>query len=144
MGLFSRRPASTPAASEGAPVLVLVADDDPVVREVLQTTLESRGYAVVAVADGSSAIEAAKRFTPSLALLDWLMPGVYGPDVCAALRADPVTEGIPLVLLTTQGQERDVAHGYRSGADEYVTKPFHPREVLAVVERLLDAGAARP
>lgn len=134
MPLFKRRAEQAPAAR---PVLVLVADDDPVVREVLQASLESRGYSVVAVADGSSAVEAAQRFTPSLALLDWLMPGMYGPDVCAALRAAPATATIPVVLLTTQGEERDVEHGYRSGADEYVTKPFHPREVLAVVERLL-------
>ena len=134
MGLFTRGDRSAPAA---APRLVLVADDDPVVREVLQTTLEARGYSVVAVGDGSSAVEAARRFTPDLALLDWLMPGMYGPDVCAALRAEPATAAMPVVLLTTQGEERDVEHGYRNGADEYVTKPFHPREVLAVVDRLL-------
>lgn len=137
MGLFRRRSEAPTSTPEGAPGLVLVADDDPVVREVLQVALESRGYAVVAVGDGTSAIDAARRFTPSLALLDWLMPGTYGPDVCAALRAEPATAHIPLVLLTTQSREEEVAHGYRSGADEYVTKPFHPREVLAVVDRLL-------
>lgn len=136
MALFGRRGTRGPTPASG-PVLVLVADDDPVVREVLQAALELRGYSVVAVADGSSAVEAARRYTPSLALLDWLMPGMYGPDVCAALRAEPATAKIPIVLLTTQGEERDVSHGFRSGADEYVTKPFHPREVLAVVERLL-------
>lgn len=139
MALFTRK--DPPAAPRGE--LVLVADDDPVVREVLQAALESRGYAVMAVADGSSAVEVASRFTPSLALLDWLMPGMYGPDVCAALRSAPSTARIPVVLLTTQGEERDVEHGYRSGADEYVTKPFHPREVLAVVERLLAERAAQ-
>lgn len=139
MALFTRK--DPPAAPRGE--LVLVADDDPVVREVLQAALESRGYAVMAVADGSSAVEVASRFTPSLALLDWLMPGMYGPDVCAALRSAPATARIPVVLLTTQGEERDVEHGYRSGADEYVTKPFHPREVLAVVERLLAERAAQ-
>lgn len=135
---FRRKPAAS--TSGGTPVLVLVADDDPVVREVLQLALESKGYSVVAVADGTAALTAARQFTPSLALLDWLMPGVYGPDVAAALRAEPATAKIPIVLLTTQGEQRDVAHGYRSGADEYITKPFHPREVLAVVERLLSEG----
>jgi DNA-binding response OmpR family regulator len=118
---------------------VLVADDDPVVREVLHRALTARGYSVIAVGDGTSAVAAAHEHSPQIALLDWLMPGLYGPDVCVALRAQPETAHIPLVLLTTQGEERDVAHGYRSGADEYLTKPFHPREVLAVVERLLAA-----
>lgn len=136
MPLFGKRGSSRPKPAV-RPGLVLVADDDPVVREVLQAALESRGYSVVAVGDGSSAVEAARRYTPSLALLDWLMPGMYGPDVCAALRAEPATAQIPIVLLTTQGEERAVSHGFRSGADEYVTKPFHPREVLAVVDRLL-------
>lgn len=136
MPLFGKGGSSRPKPAV-RPGLVLVADDDPVVREVLQAALESRGYSVVAVGDGSSAVEAARRYTPSLALLDWLMPGMYGPDVCAALRAEPATAQIPIVLLTTQGEERDVSHGFRSGADEYVTKPFHPREVLAVVDRLL-------
>lgn len=140
MALFGRRKQAAPV--DGAPALVLVADDDPVVREVLQAALESRGYAVVAVADGVSAVEAAQRYTPALALLDWLMPGMYGPDVCAALRDNASTATIPVVLLTTQGEERDVEHGFRQGADEYVTKPFHPREVLAVVDRLL--AARRP
>ena len=137
MNPFRRRCAASVPTPRVAPALVLVADDDPVVREVLQVALESRGYAVMAVADGTSAVDAARRFTPSIALLDWLMPGSYGPDVCAALRAEPSTAQIPLVLLTTQSHEEAVAHGYRSGADEYVTKPFHPREVLAVVDRLL-------
>lgn len=135
MPMFGKR-GSRPEPS-ARPVLVLVADDDPVVREVLQAALESRGYSVVAVGDGNSALEAARRYTPSLALLDWLMPGMYGLDVCATLRAEPATAQIPIVLLTTQGEERDVSHGFRAGADEYVTKPFHPREVLVVVDRLL-------
>ena len=135
MPRFRRERATEPALT--GPVLVLIADDDPVVREVLQLALESRGWSVVAVADGTSALEAARRFTPTVALLDWLMPGTYGPDVAAALRAEPTTAGLPIILLTTMGEQRDVAHGFRSGVDEYLTKPFHPREVIAVVERIL-------
>lgn len=141
MSVFRRKPTSAPEPPAGPPPLVLVADDDPVVREVLQLALEARGYAVVVVGDGTSALTAARRHTPSVVLLDWLMPGVYGPDVAAALRAEPATARIPIVLLTTQGQQGDVAHGYRSGVDEYVTKPFHPREVLAVVDRLLEEAS---
>ena len=135
MPSLRRRRAAGPAPA--GPVLVLVADDDPVVREVLQLALESRGWSVVAVADGTAALDAARLRTPTVALLDWLMPGAYGPDVAAALRAEPATATTPIVLLTTQGEQRDVAHGFRSGIDEYLTKPFHPREVIAVVERLL-------
>lgn len=140
---LSRKARSATSSVAGGPT-VLVADDDPVVREVLQRALTARGYEVIAVEDGTSAVAAAHEHSPELALLDWLMPGMYGPDVCAALRAQPETARIPLVLLTTQGEERDVAHGYRSGADEYLTKPFHPREVLAVVERLLAAREPDP
>ena len=136
-----RRGRRRQAAPGRPPALVLVADDDDVVREVLQAALEAHGHAVVAVADGAHALQAAREHRPRVAVLDWLMPGMAGPQVCEALRADPQTAALPVVLLTSQAQERDVVHAYRVGADEYVTKPFHPREVLAVVERLL---AGRP
>ena len=136
MSPFGRRR----AARQDAPRPVhteLVADDDAVVRDVLESALAASGYHVVAVADGQAALEAAEAHSPDAAVLDWLMPHVYGPDVCAALRRRPQSADIPVLLLTTQGEERDVSHAFATGADDYVTKPFHPREVVAALDRLL-------
>ena len=143
MSPFGRRSKDRSGSGSGASRTVLVADDDAVVRDVLETALTAHGYRVVAVADGRAAIEAAEQDPPDAAVLDWLMPHVYGPDVCAALRRLPGAPDIPVLMLTTQGEERDVSHAFESGADDYVTKPFHPREVLTTLGRLLAERDAR-
>ncbi len=98
------------------------------------------GFQVVAVVDGEAALREAREALFDAAILDWVMPGLQGPDVCAELRASESTTDLPIVLLTVRSDEGEVERGYESGADEYLTKPF----VLAEVEAVLTAVLERP
>ena len=116
---------------------ILVADDDVDIRELVEFKLSTLGHDVVAVADGAAAIEACQASRPDLAVLDVMMPGVSGLDAIRAIRADPALADLPVILLTARAQESDVETGFDSGADDYITKPFSPRELAARVEALL-------
>jgi len=119
---------------------LLVADDDDFARNVLVRGLARLGFQVVAVVDGEAALREAREALFDAAILDWVMPGLQGPDVCAELRASESTTDLPIVLLTVRSDEGEVERGYESGADEYLTKPF----VLAEVEAVLTAVLERP
>jgi two-component system response regulator MtrA len=113
---------------------VLVADDDPDIRELVRFKLEQAGHDVVAVADGDAAVAAATDGEPfDLAILDVMMPRRSGLEVCEVLRADEATRGLPVLLLTAKAQERDVEQGFAVGADDYIVKPFSPRELMSRV-----------
>ncbi len=116
---------------------IVVADDDIDIRELVEFKLSSLGHDVVAVADGGAAIEACREQRPDLAVLDVMMPGVSGLDAIRAIRADSTLHTIPVILLTARAQESDVETGFDSGADDYITKPFSPRELASRVEALL-------
>jgi two-component system response regulator MtrA len=116
---------------------ILVADDDVDIRELVEFKLSTLGHDVVAVADGAAAVEACQASRPDLAVLDVMMPGVSGLDAIRAIRADPALADLPVILLTARAQESDVETGFDSGADDYITKPFSPRELAARVEALL-------
>ena len=116
---------------------ILVADDDVDIRELVEFKLSTLGHDVVAVADGAAAIEACKAQRPDLAVLDVMMPGVSGLDAIRAIRADPALADLPVILLTARAQESDVETGFDSGADDYITKPFSPRELASRVQALL-------
>ena len=116
---------------------ILVADDDVDIRELVEFKLSTLGHEIVAVADGAAAIEACQASRPDLAVLDVMMPGVSGLDAIRAIRADPALADLPVILLTARAQESDVETGFDSGADDYITKPFSPRELAARVEALL-------
>jgi DNA-binding response OmpR family regulator len=116
---------------------ILVADDDVDIRELVEFKLSTLGHEVVAVADGAAAIDACQASRPDLAVLDVMMPGVSGLDAIRAIRADPALADLPVILLTARAQESDVETGFDSGADDYITKPFSPRELAARVEALL-------
>lgn len=116
---------------------LLIAEDDPDIRELLSFRLAAAGHAVTAVEDGPSALDAAAEAAPDLVLLDVMMSGLSGIDVCRALRARPETSGLPVILLTARSQEADVQAGFRAGADDYMTKPFSPRELVSRIEALL-------
>lgn len=116
---------------------VLVADDDPDIRDLVAFKLETAGYETEVVSDGLAALEHALARPPRLVLLDVMMPGLSGLDVAQQLRADPRTATVPIILLTAKAQESDVEGGFGVGADDYVTKPFSPRELLSRVRAVL-------
>jgi DNA-binding response OmpR family regulator len=116
---------------------ILVADDDVDIRELVEFKLSTLGHEVVAVADGAAAIDACQAQRPDLAVLDVMMPGVSGLDAIRVIRADPALADLPVILLTARAQEADVETGFDSGADDYITKPFSPRELASRVQALL-------
>ncbi len=120
---------------------VLVADDDPLARRLLEVTLTRSGYEVLAVADGVKAWDVlCGQDSPTLALLDWMMPGLTGVDVCRKVREAAPSGPIYLILVTSKGRTEDVVSALRTGADDYITKPFEIEELrarLAVGERLV-------
>jgi DNA-binding response OmpR family regulator len=116
---------------------ILVAEDDPDIRDLVALKLAQAGHHVNAVDNGVAALAAARDEHPDLAILDVMMPGMSGIDVCRELRSDPTTAHIPIILLTARAQEGDVEIGFGVGADDYVIKPFSPRELVSRVEAVL-------
>ena len=109
--------------------LVLVAADDDDILELIRLRLDRCGYELVLARSGPEALAVAARRHPNLALLDVNMPEMDGYAVVQALRSDPATSDIPVVLLTARAQTADVSHGFALGADDYITKPFSPQEL---------------
>jgi DNA-binding response OmpR family regulator len=122
--------------------VVLVADDDADIRDLLSFKLEQAGLDVVAAEDGQAALRQARERHPTLAVLDVSMPGLSGIDVCRMLRADPDTADMLIIMLTARVQEQDVEGGFSAGADDYVTKPFSPRELVSRIQALLSRARA--
>ena len=121
---------------------IVVADDDADIRDLVVFKLEQSGHDVVAVGDGAAAVDACRDAVPDLAVLDVMMPGMTGFDACRALRADPALAGIPVILLTARAQEADIEQGFSAGADDYVVKPFSPRELASRVATVLERSGA--
>lgn len=113
--------------------LVLVVDDEPNIRELCRLYLEQEGFVVAEAADGLEAIKAATESKPDLVVLDLMLPGKSGFDVCRELQP----KGIPVVMLTARGDDVDKILGLELGADDYLTKPFNPRELVARVKAVL-------
>lgn len=122
------------------PPRVVVADDNPDILHLIRRRLEKRGYEVLVAADGHAALALVREQHPSAVVLDWLMPGVRGPDVCRSLKDDEATAGIPVVLLTAKAAEDDVSDGFSAGADEYLTKPFDIEELDHVLRTLIGSS----
>jgi DNA-binding response OmpR family regulator len=132
-------------ASPAAPTArVLVVDDDPTVAEVVAGYLTRAGYAVDRAADGREALARAADDRPDLVVLDLMLPEMDGLEVCRRLRADQSTAPVPVVMLTAKGQESDRILGLELGADDYVTKPFSPRELVLRIQSVLRRSAAVP
>jgi signal transduction histidine kinase len=113
-------------------VRILIAEDDPISRRLLQATLKKSGYELVICTDGVSALaDLQSEYPPDIAILDWMMPELDGPDVCRRLRSNPKAAGIYIILLTAKGQREDIVEGLHAGADDYITKPFHQQELYA-------------
>lgn len=121
---------------------VLVADDDPVTRELIIHKLETEGYDTLPAEDGTSALALARERAPDIAVLDVNMPDISGFDVCRMFRADPGVARIPVIMLTGSVHEADVSTGFDSGADDYVSKPFSPRELVNRIQAVLARAGA--
>lgn len=116
---------------------VLLAEDDADIQFLVAFKLGKEGYQVRAFGDGVSALDDAREHPPDLAILDIMMPGRSGLEVCRELRRDPATAGIPVILLTALAQEADITAGLAAGADGYIVKPFSPRELMTHVTAVL-------
>jgi two-component system phosphate regulon response regulator PhoB len=116
---------------------VLLAEDDADIRFLVTFKLEQAGHAVRGFGDGASALADARVHRPDLAVLDILMPGMSGLDVCRELRGDPATAAVPVIMLTAAAQEADIAAGFAAGADDYIVKPFSPRDFALRVKAVL-------
>jgi DNA-binding response OmpR family regulator len=116
---------------------ILVAEDQLHIRSLIEYKLKNSGYAVVCVEDGSAALVRARELKPDLIMLDVMMPLMTGFEVLAALKADPTTTEIPVLLVTAQSKEHEVLRGLELGAEDYITKPFSPNELAARVKKVL-------
>lgn len=116
--------------------VALVVDDDPDIRSMVSFKLESAGYEVHEEADGEGGLAAIRKLHPDVVLLDWMMPRMNGLEVLQQVRADPSTTDVPIVLLTARAQERAIERAFAAGADDYVVKPFSPRELLSRVQAI--------
>ena len=116
---------------------ILVVDDEENIRELVKFNLEKEGYQVITACDGSEAIKAACDNLPDLIVLDIMLPGVDGLAVCRTLSNYPETKRIPIIMLSARSEELDKVLGLEMGADDYVTKPFSPRELVARVKARL-------
>ena len=121
---------------------VLVVDDDDVIRQLICLNLELEGFEVYQAADGLDALEKVREVDPAVVTLDIMMPKLDGWDAAARLRSDPATAHVRVVLLSARAQEADLKRGSRLGVDFYLTKPFDPDELVAVVRRLAEAAPA--
>ncbi len=116
---------------------ILIVDDEPDILELLNYSLTRDGYDVATAADGQAALAAARRVVPDLVLLDLMLPGMDGLEVCRRLRADGAAAGAAIIMVSAKGEESDVVLGLGLGADDYIAKPFKPNELLARVRAVL-------
>ncbi|HYD47418.1 MAG TPA: response regulator transcription factor [Terriglobales bacterium] len=117
--------------------VIAVIEDDADVRELLRHHLEREGFATIGASDGASGLELVERQQPALVLLDWMMPGMLGVEVCRRLRSNPDTAQIPLIMVSGKASEVDRVVGLEIGADDYVVKPFSMRELVARIRAVL-------
>ena len=126
---------------------ILVVDDDPGIREVLCDYLGQHGYDATGAASAAEMDRAVARRAPDLIVLDWMLPNVSGIEVCRRVKADPATRAIPIIMLSARSDESDRVRGLETGADDFITKPFSPKELVAraaaVLRRVRPALAAQ-
>jgi phosphate regulon transcriptional regulator PhoB len=119
---------------------IMIVDDEADVIDMLVINLRAAGFQVIAVEDGASALAKARNELPSLIILDLMLPKMSGTEICKVLKGDPATRHIPIIMLTAKAEEVDKIVGLELGADDYVTKPFSPRELILRVNRSLRRG----
>jgi two-component system alkaline phosphatase synthesis response regulator PhoP len=126
-----------------APKRILVADDEKDIVELVAYNLEREGFALMKAHDGRRALEMVRKEKPDLVILDLMMPEIPGMDVCRMIRGHAETAAIPIIMLTAKSDPVDKILGLEAGADDYLTKPFHPRELVARVRAVLRRSAQR-
>jgi len=119
------------------PATILVVEDEPAILELIAVNLNFAGYRVLRAVDGSQAQSVINAELPDLILLDWMLPGASGLSVARKLRSDARTRPVPIIMLTAKGAEEDKVQGLEAGADDYITKPFSPKELLARIKAVL-------
>jgi two-component system alkaline phosphatase synthesis response regulator PhoP len=124
-------------ALSGDKKVLLVVEDEPDIAELIRFNLEQEGFAVSTAEDGEKGLDAVRKLRPALVILDLMLPGIAGLEVCRRLRNDEATARLPIVILTARAAESDRIVGLEMGADDYVTKPFSPRELVARVRAVL-------
>ena len=134
-------PNATESAPAGGPPLVLVADDDALLRSLVEFKIKGRGYRVVTATDGDEALQIAAEARPSLVVLDAMMPGTDGFEVLRRLKEELGLTDVPVVMLTARKQESDIVGALQLGAADYMVKPFIPEELAMRIARLLPSGA---
>ena len=117
---------------------IVIADDEPNILVSLDYLMQREGHEVVLARDGNEALEAIRREKPALVLLDVMMPGKSGYEVCQAVRADATLSGVKILMLTAKGRDTDIAMGLGVGADAYMTKPFATKDLAARVRQMLE------
>ncbi len=120
---------------------ILIVDDEEDILELIAYNLTRDGFLTETAGTGESALEMTRRGKPDLVVLDLMLPGIDGLDVCRLLKGDPATAGIPIIMLTAKGEDADIVTGLELGADDYVTKPFSPRILLARIRAVLRRSA---
>lgn len=123
---------------------ILLIEDDKNIRELVAYNLEQEGFRVLTAARGDAGLETALRELPALILLDLMLPGLSGLEICKTLRQNEKSRSIPIIMLTAKGTESDKVVGLELGADDYITKPFSPRELLARIKALLRRSQEKP
>ncbi|MDD3446262.1 MAG: phosphate regulon transcriptional regulator PhoB [Zavarzinia sp.] len=116
---------------------ILIVEDEPALVDLLRYNLEANGFEVHAAMDGEDALVLVDERLPDLIVLDWMLPSVSGIEICRQLRRKPATRQVPIILLTARSEESDRVRGLESGADDYITKPFSPSELLARIRAVL-------
>lgn len=124
-------------------VKIALIEDEPDILEVMEYNLQREGYAVLSRTDGEEGLDLVRKEAPDLVLLDLMLPGLDGLEVCRRLKADPLTRSTPVIMVTAKGEESDIVLGLGMGADDYVTKPFSPKELVARVKAVLRRGPLR-
>jgi len=123
------------------PDTILIVDDEPDVVDLLVYNLQKAGFKTLTARDGHAALQAARDELPAVVVLDLMLPGLDGTDVCRQLKADPKTAATPVIMLTAKAEEVDRIVGLELGADDYITKPFSPRELILRIKTILRRGA---
>jgi two-component system, OmpR family, phosphate regulon response regulator PhoB len=126
------------------PQHILVVEDEPSIAELISVNLTHAGYAVSRALQADEALQLLRNTKPDLVILDWMMPGKSGVQFARELRSNPSTQAIPILMLTAKGEEADKVLGLDAGADDYVTKPFSPKELVARVKALLRRHVLEP